>query len=211
MSDTVPWEAPTSTNNSGAGYLSGSGSEKKGIFEKHKIPIFFSIFLAIILIALVFLILTGNITKQVSSLLLTQSQADALFNSGTYYSYTANALQLNASSGSYLSILLGNKTAYVAQFSGGNELFQEFVINRSGVNSLFSGVYANLSRENPSSKIENGSSGNLTYFYMITPENSSYNIINLIGKSNKDIVVFSALYSNLSISNLTKYLSNDVS
>ena len=211
MSDTVPWEAPTPINDSGSGSFSGSGIEKKSIIKTHKIPVIFSIFLSIILIALIFLILTGNITKQVSSLLLTQSQAYALFNSGTYYSYTANALQLNASSGSYLSILLGNKTAYVAQFYGGNELFQEFVINRSGVNSLFSGVYANLSKENPGYKIENGSSGNLTYFYMITPENSSYNIINLIGRSSKDIVVFSALYSNISISNLTKYLSNDIS
>ena len=211
MSDTTLWEAPTSANDSGSGYFSGSGIEKKSIFKKHKIPVFFSIFLSVVLIALVFLILTGNITKQVSSLLLTQSQAYSLFNSGTYYSYTANASQLNASNGSYLSILLGNKTAYVAQFSGGNELFQEFVISRIAVNSLFSGIYANLSRENPGNKIENGSSGNLTYFYIITPENSSYSIINLIGRSSKDIVVFSALYSNLSINNLTKYLSDDIS
>ncbi len=178
--------------------------------KKHILRVAISIFLFIVFIFLIYFVLVDGAAIPSNRLLINQTQANLFFGAGTYTSYQTNLTRLNASRGSYISILIGNQTAYAAQFIGNTQVFQEFIVNRTNATSIFSKVYNDMSYGKKNYTVRNGSYESVRYFYLTSKINSTYSTIDMIGQKNKTLVVFSALYSNMSTNNLLQNISKDL-
>ncbi len=177
--------------------------------KKHILSVLFTFFLLIVFIVFIIYVIISS-SAQSSAQLISESQSQALLGGGTYTSFTSNSQQFNVSSGSYISMLLGNNTAYVSEFYNPKYYYQELIINRTNSSSVFSIVHFDMSHQLNRLKVTNGTAGPLTFFYTNQKINSTANLFTMIGKKNNTLVIMSMLYNNTSINETIKDIALDL-
>lgn len=177
--------------------------------KKHIISVFLTFFLFIVFIVFIIYIII-NSSSQSSNQLLSASQSQALLGSGSYTSFTSNSQQFNVSSGSYISMLLGNNTAYVSEFYNPNYYYQELIVNRTNSSTIFSIIRFDMSHQLNKINVINGTVGPLSFFYTVNKINSTANLFTMIGKKNNTLVIMSMLYNNTSINKTINYIALDL-
>lgn len=182
---------------------------KESLMKRHIISVIFTFFLLIIFILVIIYVIIMS-SAQVSPLLLSASQSQLLLGSGTYTSFTSNAEQFNVSSGSYISILLGNSTAYVSEYYKSKYYYQELIINRTNSSTPFSIVRFDMSHQLDRLNITNGTAGGFNFFYSNQNINDTSNVFTFIGRKNNTLVILSMVYNNTSINNTIKYMISDL-
>ncbi|MGC8479524.1 MAG: hypothetical protein ACP5M9_02555 [Candidatus Micrarchaeia archaeon] len=185
---------------------------KRSQLKKHIYSVLFSIILFVVLIVLITYILLNSSSNLSNKFLINDSQVTALLGEGSFSSFSTNALQLNASAGSIISIIMGNATVYATEFSSGNQFLQEFIINRTNASKIFSSVSNDMNNERKTENIlySNGTENSAQYFYIIQNTNTSSKLMTLIARHSNTLAVFTSYFDNLSVNLTLKYISEDL-